>query len=188
MATHLLRARGTVVGRKKTGRHIASNTGAAVPSNPSLPHEFLVCGIQMVGASMKVRHYSESAINSVASFLSTTTGFLTTFAALTLGIAIGALLHFNDAFMFGFNILLSVAAIVISGIILVSGARSEAALHVKLDYLIESSKAANTSVGIEHKDFATINAERRRLEDECATDLERVVEAEVKEQLNETAD
>jgi low affinity Fe/Cu permease len=128
---------------------------------------------------------SERAINGVASFLSTTTGFLATFVALVLGIAIGALLQFNDSFMFGFNILLSVAAIVISGIILVSGARSEAALHVKLDYLIEFSKASNSAVGIEHKDVAAIQAEREKVEKDAAEKLENVIEDEVTEQLDE---
>src|SRR5436190_18018946 len=91
-------------------------------------------------------------INAIADFLSTGRGFLSTFVALLLGIAIGALVQFNDQFMFSFNLFLSVVAIVISGIILVAGARSEAALHVKLDYLIECSKATNTVIGIEHKD------------------------------------
>src|SRR4051812_9995532 len=101
---------------------------------------------------------TERAITNVAAFLATTTGFLITFVALLVGVGIGALLQFNDAFMYGFNILLSVAAIVISGIILVSGARSEAALHVKLDHLIEFSKASNETVGLEHQDVRTIEA------------------------------
>lgn len=130
-------------------------------------------------------HLPERVINSVASFLSTTTGFLITFVALVVGIGIGALLQFNDAFMFGFNILLSVAAIVISGIILVSGARSEAALHVKLDYLIEFSKASNKTVGLEHKDVAEIERERQRVEEEAAGAIEDAVEEEVAEQLDE---
>lgn len=134
---------------------------------------------------MKTRHLPERVINSVATFLSTTTGFLITFVALVVGIGIGALLQFNDAFMFGFNILLSVAAIVISGIILVSGARSEAALHVKLDYLIEFSKASNKTVGLEHQDVATIERERQRVEKEAAGAIEDAVEEEVTEQLDE---
>lgn len=127
----------------------------------------------------------ERAINGVASFLSTTTGFLITFVALLVGVAIGAALQFNDAFMFGFNILLSVAAIVISGIILVSGARSEAALHVKLDYLIEFSKASNKMVGIEHQDVQTIEAERQRVEEEAKAAVEDVIEDAVEEEVAE---
>ena len=127
----------------------------------------------------------EKLINAVATFLSTTTGFIVTFLAMISGIAVGAAVHFDNGFMFGFNIFLSVAAIVISGIILVSGARSEAALHVKLDRLIEFSKASNSAVGLEHKNFAEIEAERQRVEEEASADLEDLVEDEVTEQLDE---
>jgi low affinity Fe/Cu permease len=136
---------------------------------------------------MNTHHLPERVINSVASFLSSTTGFLITFVVLIVGIGIGALLQFNDAFMFGFNILLSVAAIVISGIILVSGARSEAALHVKLEYLIEFSKASNKTVGLEHKSVAEIERERHRVESEAGDAIEEAVEEEVAEQLDERA-
>lgn len=111
------------------------------------------------------RHVS-GFINLLADLLSTWQGFVATFAVLVVGIAIGAALHFNEGFMFGFNIFLSVAAIVIAGVILVAGARSEAALHVKLDYLIEHSKATNKVIGIEHLDAKEIEAERRRVEAE----------------------
>lgn len=60
-------------------------------------------------------------INAFAAFLSTTAGFLTTMMALVVGVAIGLIIHFNDAYMLAFNLLLSVAAIVISSAILVSG-------------------------------------------------------------------
>ncbi|MBN9314402.1 MAG: low affinity iron permease family protein [Devosia sp.] len=130
------------------------------------------------------RHLPSRIINRVADFLSTSLGFIVTFIALLAGIAIGAFVQFNDSFMFGFNIFLSVAAIVISGVILVAGARSEAALHVKLDYLIEASRAPNKSVGIEHKDHAEIEAERQRIEAEARAELEEAVEEEVSEQLD----
>ncbi len=78
--------------------------------------------------------------------------------------------------MFGFNIFLSVAAIVISGVILVAGARSEAALHVKLDYLIEHSKATNRVVGLEHQDAREIEEERRRVEKEAAEMVDEALE------------
>lgn len=124
-------------------------------------------------------------INQIAEFLSTAHGFVTTFVLLIVGIAIGALLQFNESFMFGFNIFLSVAAIVISGVILVAGARSEAALHVKLDYLIESSKAKNRAIGIEHKDVHEIEKERKRVESEVSEELDQMVEAEVREEVAE---
>lgn len=124
-------------------------------------------------------------INTIADFLSTATGFVATFVILLVGIAIGRLLQFNEGFMFGFNIFLSVAAIVISGIILVAGARSEAALHVKLDHLIESSRATNKVIGLEHKDNREIEAERDRVEQEVSGKIEAVVEREVEEEVAE---
>lgn len=126
----------------------------------------------------------ERVINSVAAFLSTAVGFFATSAALVAGIGIGAVLNFDEGFMFGFNLFLSAAAIVISGIILVSAARSEAAIHVKLDYLIECSQATNRTIGIEHKDVAEIEKERAEVESKVADTLEGVVEDEVAEQLS----
>src|SRR5262249_2470679 len=116
-------------------------------------------------------------INGIAEFLSTWKGFAMTFIVLLVGHDIGWLLKFKVGFMFGFHIFLSVAAIVISVVILVAGARSEAALHVKLDYLIEYSKAKNTVIGLEHKDAAEIEEERKRVEAEAASELEQAVES-----------
>lgn len=124
-------------------------------------------------------------INGLAAFLSTAHGFVLTFIALMAGIGIGALVQFNETFMFGFNIFLSVLAIVISGIILVAGARSEAALHVKLDYLIEYSKAKNTVIGLEHKGVDEIEKERKKVEKEAETAIDQAIEEEVAEQLDE---
>lgn len=124
-------------------------------------------------------------INALASFLATSRGFVLTFIALLVGIAIGALVQFNEVFMFGFNIFLSVAAIVISGIILVSGARSEAALHVKLDYLIEYSKATNKVIGIEHKGVHEIEAERKAVEEKAAKALDEAIDDAVEEEVEE---
>jgi low affinity Fe/Cu permease len=124
-------------------------------------------------------------INAIADFLSTAVGFLATFVALVLGVAIGFLVQFNEGFMFGFNLALSVLAIIVSGVILVAGARSEAALHVKLDYLIEHSKATNRIIGIEHKDNREIEAERTRVEEEARRQIEDTIEREVEEEVGE---
>ena len=129
-----------------------------------------------------------SSINSFASFLSTTTGFLITSSALLVGVAIGWLIHFNDAYMLAFNLLLSIAAIIISSAILVSGARSEAALQVKLDHLIEYSKASNKIIGLEHKDASEIEAAREAVESEALTELDEHIEAEVEDEVTEQLD
>ena len=127
-------------------------------------------------------------INRVAGFLSTATGFITTFVFLLIGVAIGWLLQFNDGFMLSFNLFLSVTAVVVSGIILVSAARSEAALQVKLDYLIEFSRASNKVVGLEHKDVHEIEAERRAVEEDALKDLDEHIEEEVEEEVTEQLD
>ncbi|KQU95158.1 low affinity iron permease family protein [Devosia sp. Root105] len=115
-------------------------------------------------------------IYRLADFLSDWRGFVATFVALMVGIGIGAAMQFNEGFMFAFNIFLSVAAIVISGVILVAGARSEAALHVKLDYLIEHSPATNKVVGLEHLDAREIEEERKRVEQEAAEAIDDAME------------
>lgn len=127
-------------------------------------------------------------INRIAEFLSTAVGFLATFVALLIGIGIGALVQFSDSYMFIYNLVLSTLAIVISGVILVSGARSEAALQVKLDYLIEASKAPNKSIGLEHRDVAEIEEERKKVERAAAEDLDDAIEREVKEEVTEQLD
>ena len=127
-------------------------------------------------------------INRIAEFLSTAVGFVTTFVVLLIGIGIGALLQFSDSFMFIYNLFLSTLAIVISGIILVSGARSEAALQVKLDYLIDASKAPNKSIGLEHRDVGEIEKEREEIERAAAEDLDEAIEREVKEEVTEQLD
>ena len=54
-------------------------------------------------------------INKLADFLSSAVGFVTTLLVLLVGVAIGAIVQFSDDFMFVFNLLLSMMAIVISG-------------------------------------------------------------------------
>ncbi len=112
----------------------------------------------------------------LAEFLSTWRGFLSTFLVLVAGIGIGAALRFDENYMFAFNIFLSIAAIFVGGVILVAGARSEAALHVKLDYLIEHSPATNKVVGLEHKDAHDIEEERKRVEQEAAEMIDDAIE------------
>jgi low affinity Fe/Cu permease len=124
-------------------------------------------------------------LNLTASFLSTAFGFITTAILLGIGIAIGMLIQFNDAYMLGFNLFLSIVAILLSGIILVSGARSEAALQVKLDYLIRYSHAKNKAIGLEHKEVEEIEAEREAIERDAQEQLDDVIEEAVEEEVAE---
>lgn len=127
-------------------------------------------------------------INQIASFLSTATGFITTFAVLLIGVAVGALMQFDNVYMLAFNLFLSIAAVVIAGVILVSAARSEAAMQVKLDLLIEFSKASNNAIGLEHKDVAEIEAEREAVEKEAIEQLDEHIEEEVEEEVSDQLD
>jgi low affinity Fe/Cu permease len=124
-------------------------------------------------------------LNLTAGFLSTALGFVTTVILLVVGIAIGMLIQFNDLYMLGFNLFLSIIAILLSGIILVSGARSEAALQVKLDYLIRYSHAKNKAIGLEHKAVEEIEAEREAIEKEAQEHLDDVIEEAVEEEVSE---
>lgn len=63
---------------------------------------------------------------------------------------------------------LSVAAIVITGVVLIQGYRDTAAIHAKLDEIIVSMKEArNDVVGLEHAQPEEIKAELERLEREA---------------------
>lgn len=64
---------------------------------------------------------------------------------------------------------LSVAAIVITGVVLIQGYRDTAAIHAKLDELIVAlNEARNDVVGLEHADPKEIRAKLDRLEKEAA--------------------
>ena len=66
---------------------------------------------------------------------------------------------------------LSVAAIVITGVVLIQGYRDTAAIHAKLDELIVAlNEARNDVVGLEHADPKEIRAKLDRLEKEAVAD------------------
>ena len=63
---------------------------------------------------------------------------------------------------------LSVAAIVITGVVLIQGFRDTAAIHAKLDEIIVALKETrNDVVGLEHKDPHDIESKLKRLEKEA---------------------
>lgn len=64
---------------------------------------------------------------------------------------------------------LSVAAIVITGVVLIQGYRDTAAIHAKLDEIIVAlNETRNDVVGLEHEDPEKIKAELNRLEAEAS--------------------
>ena len=63
---------------------------------------------------------------------------------------------------------LSVAAIIITGVVLIQGFRDTAAIHAKLDEIIVALKETrNDVVGLEHEDPRDIESELKRLEKEA---------------------
>jgi low affinity Fe/Cu permease len=67
---------------------------------------------------------------------------------------------------------LSVAAILITGVVLIQGYRDTAAIHAKLDELIIAlAETRNDVVGLEHADPHEINSKLTQLEQEAQADL-----------------
>ncbi|MFI0848854.1 low affinity iron permease family protein [Mesorhizobium sp. IMUNJ 23232] len=98
-----------------------------------------------------------------ADFLSRPPGFYF-ILILMIGCTLLVPLGWTDVVTFG----LSVAAIVITGVVLVQGYRDTAAIHAKLDEIIVAMKETrNDVVGLEHEDPKHIRETVRRLEREA---------------------
>ncbi|MFI0848465.1 low affinity iron permease family protein [Mesorhizobium sp. IMUNJ 23232] len=98
-----------------------------------------------------------------ADFLSRPPGFYF-ILVLMVGCTLLVLLGWTDVVTFG----LSVAAIVITGVVLVQGYRDTAAIHAKLDEIVVALKETrNDVVGLEHENPKQIQETVRRLEREA---------------------
>ncbi|WP_311031015.1 low affinity iron permease family protein [Mesorhizobium koreense] len=63
---------------------------------------------------------------------------------------------------------LSIAAIIITGVVLIQGYRDTAAIHAKLDEIIVALRETqNDVIGLEHRDPEEIAEKRKRLENEA---------------------
>lgn len=63
---------------------------------------------------------------------------------------------------------LSIAAIIITGVVLIQGYRDTAAIHAKLDEIIVALRETqNDVIGLEHRDPEEIAEQRKRLENEA---------------------
>lgn len=101
-----------------------------------------------------------------ADFLSRPPGFYL-ILVLMIGCTLLVPLGLTDVVTFG----LSVAAIVITGVVLVQGYRDTAAIHAKLDEIVVALKETrNEVVGLEHEDPKRIKEVVRRLEVEANWD------------------
>ncbi|MER8836669.1 low affinity iron permease family protein [Mesorhizobium sp. M0909] len=100
----------------------------------------------------------------IADFLSRPPGFYVIIAAM---IACTAMVPFGLTSVITYA--LSVAAIVITGVVLIQGYRDTAAIHAKLDEIIVALKETrNNVVGLEHAEPEEIKAHLARLEMEAA--------------------
>jgi low affinity Fe/Cu permease len=100
----------------------------------------------------------------IADFLSRPPGFYVLIAAM---IACTAMVPFGLTNVITYA--LSVAAIVITGVVLIQGYRDTAAIHAKLDEIIVALKETrNNVVGLEHAEPEEIKAHLARLELEAA--------------------
>jgi low affinity Fe/Cu permease len=99
----------------------------------------------------------------IAEFLSTPPGFYLVLAAMVL-CTVAVVLGHTDLVTYA----LSVAAIVITGVVLIQGYRDTAAIHAKLDEIIVGLRETrNDVVGLEHEDPARIREKLEALESEA---------------------
>ena len=106
------------------------------------------------------------ALFKIADFLSRPRGF---YLVLALMVVSTALVPFGLTDVVTFA--LSVAAIIITGVVLIQGCRDTAALHAKLDEIVVALRETrNDVVGLEHEDPKRITEVIQRLEDEANWD------------------
>lgn len=91
-------------------------------------------------------------IHRLAVWLSKPLGFLATCGIIAVGLGAGFALAFNDHWALVFNLFLSIAALLVAGLVLVAGAKDTSAIQMKLDELIRAvDKADDRLIGIEQR-------------------------------------
>jgi low affinity Fe/Cu permease len=111
----------------------------------------------------------DSHIVTLATWLSKPVGFLATCFAVTAGIGLGIALGFNDHWALVFNLFLSIAALLLAGIILVAGAKDTVAIQVKLDELIRAvDKADDRLIGVDQRSAEELERLRAVTDDKQA--------------------
>ncbi len=108
-------------------------------------------------------------INAFAEFLSRNAGFIAVNATWIVGLGI---LFVSFDLMNALTLYLSVLAIVIGSAVLVAQRRSEIAIQLKLDTLIEVSRATNAVIGSEHKPAHELEKLLSETEDRALKGLE----------------
>lgn len=101
-------------------------------------------------------------IAQIAMWLSKPVGFVFTCCVVMVGLIIGVSLDFNDHWSLIFNLILSIAALLIAGLILVAGAKDTASLHAKLDELIRVTEADNSFIGLDQQPAEEVERARSK--------------------------
>ncbi|MCJ2068405.1 low affinity iron permease family protein [Methylobacterium sp. J-030] len=101
-------------------------------------------------------------IIGLAVWLSKPVGFLTTCFTVAAGLGAGFILSFDDHWALVFNLFLSIAAMLLAGVILVAGARDTAAIQMKLDELIRAVEDTDERlIGVEERSAEELELLRR---------------------------
>ena len=102
-------------------------------------------------------------ITHLATWLSKPIGFLATCLTVSMGLGLGTVLSFNDHWALVFNLALSIAALLIAGLILVAGAKDTSAIQAKLDELLKAvDKADDRLIGIDQRSAEELEAVREK--------------------------
>lgn len=100
-------------------------------------------------------------ITRLATWLSKPTGFVATCFVVAAGLGAGIVLSFNDHWALVFNLFLSIAALLMAGIILVAGAKDTSAIQAKLDELIRAADEADDRlIGIDRRSLEELKKVR----------------------------
>lgn len=92
-------------------------------------------------------------LNRFADWLSTTIGFFTQVGTLVIGFVFGVFFGFSEVWQSPFNLFISIATMLIGGIILVGQAAQERALQKKLDEVLRAIPEANDDlIGVEKRE------------------------------------
>lgn len=99
-------------------------------------------------------------LHKVVSFLEKPISFLLVILSCFAGLSALVIYQFDNTILNGFNLYISIFTWSIASLVLIAGARSQAALHLKLDELIRSSNARNDYIALDQKSDEEIDQKR----------------------------
>jgi low affinity Fe/Cu permease len=103
-------------------------------------------------------------IYALSDIMSTPLAFMALTGWTLIAIAIGIVLPVSEVYWTAVNLAISVSTMAIGQAVLVSSARDNTAMHVKVDRIIEALPTKNDAIGLEHEDAQKIENERDAVE------------------------